>query len=155
MIKNYSQRTIKIISLVIYFIIIILPIGGCDISNLPYPKNPAQPPGYMFGLIWSVLYICMFISFYLIINGDDGYIKYLAITSAIIGLLLNKSWVILWCDNKPKQAFILFIFYLMVITIQMMSAYSIDKMAGILIAPLLAWAIVAISFNKWIVEQIG
>jgi tryptophan-rich sensory protein len=146
---------LNILSAIVYFIIILLPFGNCDMTTLSYPKNPAQPPGAVFGLVWGTLYILMTISFYLIVSAPSSWMKIAAIAFALIGLLMNKLWTPLWCAGRAKDAFLLFIGYLMVIALQLFTAYTVNPIAGILIAPLFVWGIVAIDLNRWTVQQIG
>ena len=142
----------NIIYTIVYFLILLAPIGMCEMDGL-YPTHPAQPPPYMFGLIWGSLYMMMTASFYYLLQAKNNKFKNFAILFSIINLIMNKYWVVLWCDKKPKDAFILFIFYLMVIILNMTLAYSVSPISGILLGPLLIWGIIAIQFNKWTVAQ--
>jgi len=51
-----------------------------------------NPPNWIFGPVWTLLYILMGISFYLIWNLEPGKLRRQAITVFLVQLLFNFGW---------------------------------------------------------------
>lgn len=60
-------------------------------------NHPAiSPPNWVFGPVWTVLYILMGFSFYMVWNLPSGKIRTLAFSVYFFQLLLNFSWSFLF-----------------------------------------------------------
>ena len=55
-------------------------------------KSPYTPPGWFFSLVWSVLYLLMIISFYLIWSNSKCFPYCNILNLFILQLILNLSW---------------------------------------------------------------
>lgn len=110
-----------------------------------------NPPNWLFGPVWTTLYILMGIAAYLIWEKLDkkniGKVKN-ALTIFAVQLVLNSLWSIVFFGFKsPWYAFvvILLLWYAIFLTITKFS--KIDKRAGWLLIPYLAWVSFASVLN--------
>ncbi|MBR1417324.1 MAG: tryptophan-rich sensory protein [Bacilli bacterium] len=119
-----------------------------------FNKPEFTPPGIVFPIVWSILYILMGISSYLIYKENTTY-KYDALKIYAIQLIINGLWSIIFF--RLQWFFIAFItvILLIVLTIIMIyKFYKINKAAGLLQIPYLIWLIVALvlSYNVYLLN---
>lgn len=105
-----------------------------------------NPPGYVFAIVWPILYLMMGLSFYFIINTDKDNKD--AINSFILQLLFNFFWPILFF----KFDFYLFssswlLILVVLIGVTIYKFYKINKLSAILLIPYLIWCIFALYLN--------
>lgn len=111
-------------------------------------KPAFMPPGWAFGVAWTILYILMGLAFAVILNARGARGRSAAITAFVIQLLLNLCWSPLFFalhQVMPAFGLILVIFVLASITVALF--FRIRKMAGILLLPYLGWLIFAALLN--------
>lgn len=115
-------------------------------------KSSLTPPGYVFGIAWTILYILMSISVWIIWNKEKK-ISF-PIQLYIIQLILNFAWSPLFfkyhCIN---ESLFLLSFIWMSVFIMIDIFYSIDKIAGLLLVPYLIWLSFAYYLNYYIVKN--
>lgn len=106
-----------------------------------------NPPNYLFGPVWTVLYLMMGISLGMIINvKHSNKNKSLIIFS--IQLLLNFFWsVIFFSLQSPGWAAIEIIALWLSIIYMILNFYKINKWAGLLQIPYLLWVSFASVLN--------
>lgn len=76
----------------------LLTMGGMrEYANLYKP--PLSPPGWVFPVVWTILYILMGISAYLVWE-SEGEDKQLALSLYGIQLILNAAWSVLFFHLK-------------------------------------------------------
>ena len=99
-----------------------------------------NPPNYIFGPVWSLLYILMGISFYLIIQSTKNEKRLLAISIFVFQLILNFLWSFLFFKYQLLGAAFIeilllwgSIFYMIIVF------YRINKTSGIIQIPYLLW----------------
>ena len=123
-----------------------------DCWYLNLNKSSLTPPGYIFSIVWPILYILMSISVWIIWNKEKK-ISF-PIQLYIIQLIFNFAWVALFfkyhCINE-SLFLLLFIWMLVFIMIEIF--YSIDKIAGLLLVPYLIWLTFAFYLNYYIVKN--
>ena len=113
---------------------------------------PWNPPDYVFGIVWPILYFLMFISFVMVFMDKKCYPYCYPMTIFIVQLILNLSWTTIFFTYRQIKfaLFVLFlIFGLSLVTTILF--YKINKIAGLLLIPYLLWLCVAISLNSYIV----
>ena len=110
-----------------------------------------NPPNWLFGPVWTLLYLLMGISLYLIWN--KGFKKHkTAIYIFGIQLILNSLWSILFFGLKsPLFAFIEIIFLWAAILLSIIKFYKISKPAAYLLIPYILWVSFAAVLNLAIV----
>ena len=110
--------------------------------------KPFQIPNIIFPIVWTILFILMSISFYLITQKVDDK-KYLYIYLA--QLIVNSLWTLIFFGlGKYLFAFIWLIVLIILIIIMMIQYYPINKISFILLLPYLVWVIFAGYLNYMI-----
>ena len=110
-----------------------------------------SPPDWVFGLAWTILYILMGISFYLIWASKKKN-KKSAIKFFLIQLVLNASWSIIFFGlHNPLLAFINIIVLWIAIYMTIRAFTTPSKTAAYLLYPYLAWVSFATILNLSIV----
>ena len=109
-------------------------------------KKPSfNPPNWLFGPVWTLLYILMGISLYIIWNANG---PVLAIIFFIIQLILNFLWSLLFFSlRKPLVAFIDIILLLAMIILTAIEFYQISSIAAFLFIPYILWVSFASLLN--------
>lgn len=118
--------------------------GNMDYDTLKKP--PLSPPGIVFPIVWTILYILMGISYAMLKakNLHDTNTK----LSYYVQLFINGFWSIFFFLAKARLfAFFWIILLLISIIIMIILFYKKDKIAGLLQLPYLAWTIFATYLN--------
>lgn len=113
--------------------------GSGNYKELNQP--PLAPPGWVFPIVWTVLYLLMGYASYRILtsNKDETLIRQ-ALTAYGIQLLLNFLWPILFFGLQWRlAAFFLLIALWIAIFITMRKFLRLDEKAGDLLLPYLLW----------------
>ena len=113
-------------------------------------KPALNPPSYVFGPVWTVLYVFMGIAaFRVYLKRAKAPLlarKALALYGA--HLLVNLSWSLIFFGGKNIEAALAVIVLLAAMIAVLMLFFSrIDKTAGLLMAPYLFWVIFATYLN--------
>ena len=108
-------------------------------------KPSFNPPSWVFGPVWTLLYLLMGISLYLVwIKKFDK----TAFTFFGIQLVLNALWSILFFGLKsPLFAFIEIIFLWVAILVTMIFFYKINRISAYLLVPYILWVSFAAILN--------
>ena len=114
--------------------------GGMD-SFQTVSKPPLSPPGWLFPVVWSVLYILMGIASYLVYTTSaPTYLKNGALLSYAVQLFFNFMWSIIFFRFEAYLfAFIWLIALLILIIITAVRFYKVKPFAGVLLLPYIAW----------------
>lgn len=137
----------------IIFILIPLLIGGIsallsmgamkDFALINKP--PLSPPAWLFPVVWTVLYVLMGISSYIIYTApvsDEKALK--ALIPYGIQLIFNFFWSIIFFNLEWYLfAFIWLVIMLIFILITFKRFYEISKFSGFLLIPYILWTIFA------------
>ncbi len=113
-------------------------------------KKPSfNPPGWIFGPVWSILFLLMGVSLYLVWSGGiSGIPIETEITIFGIQLALNILWSILFFGiHSPRLAFVDIIFLWAMILLTVFEFYSINNTAGLLLVPYFLWVSFALILN--------
>ena len=122
--------------------------AGIDTWYMNLNKPSFNPPNYLFGPVWSILYILMGISFYLILQSPKNELRKKAIIVFCVQLFLNFWWSFLFF--KFQLLGIAFIEILMIwlsIITMIILFLNINKTAGYLQIPYLLWVSFASVLN--------
>lgn len=126
-----------IIILLLTFIIGTLPSWFLNM-NLEGLDTPFYIPKIIFPIVWSILYILMSISYYLVSDEKDT----LGIYS--LQLIFNSVWSIIFFGFKFRfLAFIWLIILFIEVLIMFLKYIKINKISGYLLIPYLIWLVIA------------
>jgi translocator protein len=107
-----------------------------------------NPPNWIFGPVWTTLYLLMGISLYLIWKQDAGKERNLAIFVFIIQQALNFGWsFIFFYFNRIGLALIEIVFLWISIVIMIRLFYKIKTWAAYINIPYLLWVTFAAILN--------
>lgn len=112
-------------------------------------KPPFSPPGWIFPVMWGILYVMMAISAYLIQNANaPTYKRRNALILYALQLLVNFSWSIVFFRFQMRGVAIGIILLLVILVIAMMIVFhGIRKTAVYWNIPYLLWLLFASYLN--------
>jgi len=123
---------------------------AATVSNwyLTLNKPSFNPPGWVFGPVWTTLFLLMGIALYLIWGKKNFKADSYAILFFTIQYLLNIFWSFLFFYlQNPLAAFIEIIILWIFILLTIIYFYKISKPAGWLLIPYLLWVSFAAFLN--------
>lgn len=115
-------------------------------------KPVFNPPNWLFAPVWTLLFVLMGISFYLVWrNGETSQLK-LALVVYFTQLALNVLWSLLFFGVKSPLLGLIDIFVLWgVIVVNIYLFIKVSRTAGYLLIPYLLWVSFASTLNFAIV----
>ena len=135
------------------FISLLISLGTGILSSLFTPnsreqyatlyKPPLAPPGWLFPVVWTILFILMGVAAYLVYISNSPN-KENALKLYLVQLFVNFGWSIIffrWEAYWLAFTWLLLLLYLVYLTAK--EFYQINKLAGILMIPYLIWLIYA------------
>ena len=136
---------------VFIFVIIALIVGGLASSNTAddiwyqeLVKSSLNPPGYVFGIVWPILYLFMSISAFRTFNKTKNLF--------FIQLLFNAMWSWLFFAFQMPFIALLNIWLLIYLNIKLnLKMFDQDKLSGFLFIPYVLWLFFASYLNLFIV----
>lgn len=114
-------------------------------------KPDSMPPGWMFGVAWTILYILLGLSLALVLHARGAPGRGKAIALFVLQLVLNYSWSPLffaWHEVRIALMVIVAMFVIAATTAYLFG--RIRPLAGLLMVPYLAWLL----FAAWLNFQI-
>lgn len=121
-----------------------------DFAALNQP--PLSPPGWLFPIVWTILYTLMGIASYLVYTSDKPARAKTALTVYGIQLFFNFFWSIFFFRLEWYTfAFVWLIVLWLLIAVTGLLFYRINKAAGLLILPYFLWVTFAAYLNLGIV----
>ena len=118
--------------------------AGTDSWYLLLNKSKLNPPGYVFGIVWPILYILMMVSAFL------AHKKIFLIF--IIQLFFNAAWSWLFFRFQMPLIALLDIYLLIALNIYILNLmYKENKLAFFLFIPYVVWISFASYLNLFIV----
>ena len=147
---SFDSRKIKRLSLVlaVIFTAYIGSRASIDVSNdlwyTSLDKSDLNPPGYVFGIVWPILYILMMISAFI------SYEKVFIVFN--IQLVLNAAWSWLFFKFQMPLVSLLDIYLLIALNIFILTLmFKESKLAFLLFIPYVVWISFASYLNLFIV----
>ena len=121
-------------------------MGSMDIYK--YLDKPLlAPPSIVFPIVWTILYVLMGISAYLVYESNTEN-KSSALLIYGVQLLVNFIWTIFFfLLNYRLIAFFIIVILLILIIIMIIKFYNINKLSAYLQIPYLLWVIFATYLN--------
>ena len=136
---------------IFFFVILALILGGLSSSNtgddLWYQsliKSELNPPGFVFGIVWPVLYLLMAISAYRVYDSVAQLF--------FVQLFFNTIWSWLFFSFHLTLIALFDIWLLLFLNIKIfLVLYREDKLSSILYIPYVIWLLFASYLNLFIV----
>ena len=115
-------------------------------------KPSWNPPGWIFGPVWTTLYILMGIALYLVWRSPDSKAKRTAIILFGAQLILNFFWSFIFFDQRQigvALGEIIALWGLIILTI--FAFAKVNKMAAWLLVPYISWVSFAtmLTYTIW------
>lgn len=114
-----------------------------------------SPPSIVFPIVWSILYILMGISSYIVYSSHSRS-KYSALTIYVVQLVLNGLWSIVFFNMHRYLLSFIVLIALWVLILSMAYRFKqIDRLSGILQVPYLLWVTYAgyLNFSIYILNR--
>ncbi|MBI5267564.1 MAG: tryptophan-rich sensory protein [candidate division Zixibacteria bacterium] len=125
---------------------------------LQIQKPSWTPPGYLFGPVWSLLYLSMGVAAWLAWRRAGFSGASLALTLFVVQLILNGAWSwIFFGMHEPGLAFAEILVLWGTILVTMLAFWRVIPTAGILFIPYLAWVSFAaiLNYSIWQLNKSG
>lgn len=118
-------------------------------------KAPWNPPGWVFGPAWTVLYVLMAVAAWLVARtGLEQRAVQVALALYVAQLALNLAWSWLFFGARaPGWALVDIVLLCVLVAATMVAFWRVDTTAAVLLVPYLAWVLFAMSLNAWIVVK--
>lgn len=101
--------------------------------------QPPMPPEWLFPVVWTILYILMGVSAYLVYECDTEE-KYIGLAVYVLQLIFNFLWLIIFFNiGNLLFAFVWLVFLWILVLAMTISFYKVNKTAGLLQIPYLLW----------------
>lgn len=127
-----------------------------DYNNLKHPAF--SPPGWVFIIVWIILYLLMGISLYFIImsNYYPLDMKKAALLFFSAQLFFNFLWSIVFFKYELRfNAFLLTLVIIGLTVMTIMAFIQINKLSGLILIPYLLWLIYAsyLNYFTWFLNR--
>ena len=137
--------------LVFPLVFLALVLGGLASSNTSTDvwyqalnKSELNPPGYVFGIVWPILYVLMSVSAYRTFS-DTGRVFF-------IQLVFNTAWSWMFFSFHMPLVALLNIWLLIYLNASLtLKMFKIDRLSAILYSPYVLWLLFASYLNLFIV----
>ena len=106
-----------------------------------------QPPGFVFGIVWTLIYILLGFYLYSLVQQrkSNKYFTYM-LTIFVFNLLFNFSWAPI-VNNQKKYIVGIFLIALMIFTLFLLISIDTKPVNRSLLIPYLSWLFLALLLN--------
>ncbi len=118
-------------------------------------KPNFNPPDWVFGPVWTTLYILMGVSIWLIWKKETSKIRTISMIIFWVQLFFNIFWTYLFFGIQRIDLGLFEIFFLIfLILINIIYFYKIDKIASYLLVPYVLWVSYAsiLNYKIWVLN---
>ncbi|HOK91754.1 MAG TPA: tryptophan-rich sensory protein [Spirochaetota bacterium] len=149
---NYIKLVISIaIPLFIGFIGSFFTSSSVDTWYKTLKKPDFNPPNWVFSPVWTLLFILIGLSFYIIWKNNFGGKKVLLLNIFFTQLFANLIWSLFFFGlRSPFWALIDIIVLWLAILVNIIVFYRVSKPAGILLVPYILWVSFAALLNFYL-----
>ena len=115
-------------------------------------KPALMPPGWLFGVAWTILYILMGLALAIVLHARGAKGRGPAIVLFLVQLLMNLAWSPLFFRaHQVGSALMLILALIVIVAITIWLFGRIRRVAGLLLLPYLAW----LAFASFLNYEIG
>jgi benzodiazapine receptor len=121
--------------------------------NLPWYETLAKPafnpPNWLFGPVWTVLYVMMAVALYRVLAlSPDHAGRRVAFAAFLVQIALNGGWSwAFFAAHSPAAGLATILALLAGILATLVLFWRLDRFAGALLVPYLGWVIFAAALN--------
>lgn len=119
-------------------------------------KPPLSPPGWLFPVVWTILYILMGVSSYLIIrSGAEKTEINRTLAVYVYQLIVNFLWPTFFFNFQWYLfSFMWLVLLWLLVLVMIVRFYNISKLAGVLQIPYLIWLTFAgyLNLGVWLLN---
>ena len=115
-------------------------------------QPPLSPPGWLFPIVWTILYVLMGIASYLVFFTENEENKFRALAVYVLQLIVNFFWPIFFFGFELYFFAFLWLLLLWVLILWTIREFrKINEMAAVLLLPYLLWVTFAgyLNFGIW------
>ncbi len=117
-------------------------------------KPAIQPPKWVFKYVWSVLFLLMLVSFFIIVLKPQTLTKYLALVIFFLQLAVNLYWTrVFFKEHNIKKAFITAVILTILVAVMLVLFFRLSFLGGFLQIPYFLWLIFACVLNKLLLDM--
>jgi len=107
-----------------------------------------QPPAWLFGPVWTLLYLSIIVATWLVWRESKTPIRTTAMVIFVLQLVLNALWTPLFFGWQQPGWALIEILFLWAAIVAMIFAYEqVRRAAGLLLLPYLGWVSFALVLN--------
>jgi tryptophan-rich sensory protein len=122
-------------------------LGGGAENYGAITKPSFAPPAIVFPIVWTILYILMGLSAYMVYQSDTNY-KTMALIAYVVQLIVNSLWTLFFFRLEWRLfAFIWLLLLIVLVCITIYKFFKVCKTAAYLQIPYLLWLIYAAILN--------
>ena len=115
-------------------------------------KPALMPPGWLFGVAWTILYVLMGLALAIVLHARGAKGRGPAIALFLVQLVMNLAWSPLFFRaHQVGSALVLILALIVVVAITTWLFARIRRVAGLLLLPYLAW----LAFASFLNYEIG
>jgi len=153
-IKSKSTLIISILIPLAIGVLSALLSGDMSLEYSSVNKPALSPPSFIFPIVWTILYILMGISSYIVYMSDNKN-KEIALKIYALQLFFNFFWsIIFFRFSQYIISFLWLIVLIILIIIMIYQFYKINKTSSYLQIPYLLWCLFA-SYLNFMVSQLN
>jgi len=117
-----------------------------------YPKNlPLQPPSYVFGIVWSIIYLLYGLYLYRVILLKEPYLIWILILWTM-NFILNLAWSPVVFNHK-KYTLGVYMIVILISTLIGLFMSTTNVVSKNLLVPYISWLILALLLNVELVVR--
>lgn len=144
------DKNVSVLAKIGALVVILIPLGVGYLSSVVSPnmragfdsmkKPPLSPPGMIFPIVWTILYLLMGIALYMVITANVSQPKLWAVIAFAVQLGLNFGWSYIFFNKSNYVLAVVWIVALLaMILLTIMLFKGISKWAAIMLIPYCAW----------------
>ena len=150
------KRSFDLLGLIVFIImcLAVSSVGGAitatsvDTWYQALEKPPFNPPDWVFAPVWTALYILMGVAAWRIWRLRSSKAHHIALSVFGLQLCLNLAWSFLFFGLQHiNLALVEIVILLIVIIINMIMFWRLERLAGLLFVPYVAWVSYATILN--------
>ncbi len=130
----------------------LLSMKGMEVYNESVLKPLLTPPGWIFAVVWSILYVLMGISAAIVWLSNESTSRNRGLNLYVFQLIVNFFWSLLFFNAQAYGLSLLWLIFLLVLVVWMSwEFYKVKPVAGYLQIPYIIWLIFAayLNFAVW------